>query len=69
MKSVTTENKINIASFVFVWTEDCGVFTEKALDQMETCGFYIEGIALAILGSFAIISNIFTLYVFLRYVI
>ena len=69
MKSVTTENKVNIISFVFMWTEDCGVFTEKALGQMETCGFYIEGIGLAILGSFAIISNIFTLYVFLRYVI
>ena len=35
---------------------------------MEMCGFYVEGVALSIIGSCAILANIFTLYVFLRYV-
>ena len=46
---------------------DCGTFTKEALGKMETCGFYVEGIGLAVVGSFAILANIFTLYVFLRY--
>ena len=45
---------------------DCGTVTKDALDKMQMCGFYIEGIALAILGLFAILTNIFTLYVFVR---
>ena len=45
--------------------DNCGVFTEDALDQMEICHFYMEGIALAVLGSAAIITNIFTIYVFI----
>ena len=45
---------------------DCGSITEEAYKQMESCGYYVEGVSLAILGAFAILTNIFTLYIFLR---
>lgn len=48
-----------------VFEDNCGVFTQDALDQMEICHFYMEGIALAVLGSAAILTNIFTIYVFI----
>ena len=48
-----------------VLEDNCGVFTQGALDQMEICHFYVEGIALAVLGSAAILTNIFTIYVFI----
>ena len=48
-----------------VLEDNCGVFTQEALDQMEICHFYVEGIALAVLGSAAILTNIFTIYVFI----
>ena len=50
----------------FWWRLDCGSLSEEAFEQMQQCGFYVEGISLAILGSFAILTNIFSIYVFLR---
>ena len=51
-------------------TEDvdkCGViFGETEWSQIEACSFYVEGVGMAILGTFAIVTNIFSIYVFVR---
>ena len=44
---------------------DCGSPTEESLTQMQSCGYYVEGVSLAILGSFAILTNIFSIYIFI----
>ena len=44
---------------------DCGSPTEESLTQMQSCGYYVEGISLAVLGSFAILTNIFSIYIFI----
>ena len=61
---------MNTVFIVYIFDDyykDCGTFTKEAFGKMETCGFYVEGIGLAVVGSFAILANIFTLHVFLRY--
>ena len=64
---ITTYLNLLIAKYLINTTiSECGTGIDDDFRQMESCGYYMEGVALAILGVFAILTNIFTLYIFLR---
>ena len=46
---------------------DCLQFSREDYRQIEACGYWVEGVAMAVLGIFALITNAISIYVFSRY--
>jgi hypothetical protein len=46
---------------------DCPQFSDNDLTQIKACGYWVEGVAMTVLGIFALITNAISIYVFSRY--
>lgn len=51
---------------VMVSVQDCGYLDEEKYAEIQSCTFWVEGVAMAILGFSAIITNCISIYVFSR---
>ena len=49
--------------------EECGVMTEAALAAISNCGFWVEGVAMLVLGGVALVTNVISIYAFTRWVL
>ena len=45
----------------------CGQFGDAEFNQIDACGFWVEGVAMTVSGIFALITNAISIYVFSRY--
>lgn len=47
---------------------DCGVLGFEQFEKIQSCGFWVEGISMSILGLVALITNFISIFAFTRFV-
>jgi uncharacterized membrane protein HdeD (DUF308 family) len=48
------------------FSQNCRRYSEEEFRQVAACGYWVEGVAMIVLGIFALITNAISIYVFSR---